>query len=110
VTYGEELLCELGKSIPVNSYLSAEQQEELKQVQSKGSVQEFLAKNGITAVSTHGDLPSVASNVVFNMRFDRASKNMGCEGCLLIPITLQAIWLIDAYRMGKELEAELAPA
>ncbi len=42
MTFGEELLEELGDLIPVDSYLNAEQQEQLKQIESKDDLKEFL--------------------------------------------------------------------
>ncbi len=101
MTYGEELLCELAKSVPVDSYLSAEQQEELRQVESNDDLKEFLAKNGLRGVIVEGDIPIVADSLVSSMRFDFAVGNVGCEGCLCFPITLQAIWLIDTFRMRR---------
>lgn len=101
MTYGEELLRELGKLLPVDSYFSAEQQEQLRQVHSKDGLKDALDRAGVSGVSTEGDIPDVAANVAFVVRFDLASWGLGLDGCLLIPFTFQARWLIDAARTGN---------
>lgn len=100
-SYGEELLHELARRIPVASYLSADQQRELTQVTSKDTLVEFFAKIGFGDVSTDGEIPDVAASFVFNVRAKQAEKLLGGEGCLLMPFALQAYWLVDAWRMDN---------
>lgn len=100
-TYGEDLLHELEKLIPVDRYLSAEHQEGLRSVDSQDSLNGFLAAIGLRGVSTDGDIPNVAAHLASRVRLDHATRGLGLEGCLLIPLALQLNWLIDAFRMRR---------
>lgn len=101
VTYGEELLGELGKLIPVDSYLSAEQQEKLRRVWTKDHLADFLDEMRLGGVATDGDVADVAANLAPIMRFDSVAETLGCEGCLFIPFALQIAWLVDAFRLRR---------
>jgi hypothetical protein len=56
MTFGERLLDELGKSMPVDAYLSPERQAWLKRVDSEDEFNDFLRKNRMGPVLFDGDL------------------------------------------------------
>ena len=101
MTFGEQLLCELAKLIPVDSYLNAEQLSQLKQIDSKGEFEVFLRKHGLTGIVTDDDISRLAARYADAMVCERAIGTLGCEGALLWPFALQVLWLINAVKTRR---------